>query len=302
MEGHALASLEPRPVASAAVINEDDRSYVDWASIIAGAVVATAISFVLFAFGSAIGLSITSLEPGSGVSFFWFAIVGGLWLLWVQISSFLAGGYLTGRLRKRHGDATEQESDIRDGSHGLIMWAVGVLLGGAIAFAGIGGVVSTATTTVGAIGSGVGAVTSEIADQFDGEAIIVDRLLRPGARATQPVPVETRGEVGRILFDAALEGELQEDDRAYLVSVVSARAGIPQEEAEQRIDDIVAQASQIEQDAVEAAETARRIGMIAAFIFAASLAVSAAAAYFAATLGGKHRDQNTFFADWSRPW
>jgi hypothetical protein len=86
-----------RPVAATAVAVDDDRSYVDWAAIIAGAVLATAISLVLLTFGSAIGLSMASLEPGSGVSLFWMAIVAALWLLWVQISSFLAGGYITGR-------------------------------------------------------------------------------------------------------------------------------------------------------------------------------------------------------------
>ena len=107
---------------------------MDWPAIIAGAVLATAISFVLITFGSAIGLSMSSAEPGSGVSLSWLAIVAGLWLLWVQISSFLAGGYLTGRLRRRHGDATEHELDIRDGSHGLVMWALGLLVGAMIAF------------------------------------------------------------------------------------------------------------------------------------------------------------------------
>ena len=85
------------------------------------------------------------------------------------------------------------------------------------------------------------------------------------------------------------EGGLDDGDRQYLVSIVSARAGIPSEEAEQRIDQIVAQAQALEDDAREIAETARRIGMVAAFMAAASLLVSGVAAYYGATLGGKHR-------------
>jgi hypothetical protein len=291
-----------RPVAATAVAVDDDRSYVDWAAIIAGAVLATAISLVLLTFGSAIGLSMASLEPGSGVSLFWMAIVAALWLLWVQISSFLAGGYITGRLRKRHGDSTEHESDIRDGSHGLIVWALGLLLGAAIAFSGATGVLSSVGAAAGAIGSGVATVSDDIAGEFGADSLLVDRTLRAGPRATQPVPEGVRGEVGRILLSAAAEGQLDDADREYLVSVISARAGIPQEEAEQRIDQIVTRAGEIQAEAVEAAETARRVGMVAAFIAAASLLVSAVAAYFGATLGGKHRDQNTVFADWSRPW
>lgn len=296
-----MAIVESRP-ATTAVITDDDRSYVDWPAIIAGAVLATAISFVMLTFGSGIGLSMASFETGGGAPAFWFAVVAALWLLWVQVSSFLAGGYLTGRLRKRHHDATEHESDIRDGSHGLVMWGAGVILAAAIAFAGLGGVLGAAGTAVGAIGSGVGAVTEEIADRFEGEGLLVDRLLRAGPRATQPVPGEIRGEIGRILLASAAEGELDAADREYLVSVVSARAGIPPEEAEARIDQIVAQANQIEAEARAAAETTRIFGVLAAFLTAATLMIGAAAAYFAATLGGKHRDSNTVFAEWSRPW
>lgn len=286
----------------AAVVSGDDRSYVDWPAIFAGAVLATAISFVLITFGSAIGLSMSSAEPGSGVSLSWLAIVAGLWLLWVQISSFLAGGYLTGRLRRRHGDATEHESDVRDGSHGLVMWALGLLVGALIAFWGIGGTLSAITGAAGAAGQGVGAAAGQVVAELDPNQLLVDRTLRAGPNATGQVGEETRGEVGRILISAVTEGGLDDGDRQYLVSIVSARAGIPPEEAEQRIDQIVAQAQALEDDAREIAETTRRIGMVAVFMAAASLLVSGVAAYFGATLGGKHRDQQTVFADWSRPW
>jgi hypothetical protein len=296
-----LANIDQNlPVA--AVVSGDDRSYVDWPAIIAGAVLATAISFVLITFGSAIGLSMSSAEPGSGVSLSWLAIVAGLWLLWVQISSFLAGGYLTGRLRRRHGDATEHESDIRDGSHGLVMWALGLLVGALIAFWGIGGTLSAITGAAGAAGQGIGAAAGQVVAELDPNQLLVDRTLRAGPNATGQVGEETRGEVGRILISAVTEGGLDDGDRQYLVSIVSARAGIPAEEAEQRIDQIVAQAQALEDDAREIAETARRIGMVAAFMAAASLLVSGVAAYYGATLGGKHRDQQTVFADWSRPW
>jgi hypothetical protein len=43
--------------------------------------------------------------------------------------------------------------------------------------------------------------------------------------------------------------------------------------------------------AKQAAETARKIGVLVAFLSAASLAVGAAAAWWAATMGGKHRDE-----------
>src|SRR6218665_1064209 len=102
----------------------DDRgSYVDWPAIIAGIVIASAISLVLLTFGSAIGLSFTNFRAGAETASVWIAIAAASWLLWVQISSFMAGGYVAGRLRKRHHDATEHEVDVRDGAHGLLVWA-----------------------------------------------------------------------------------------------------------------------------------------------------------------------------------
>src|SRR6185437_7729884 len=99
------------------------RDYVDWPAIIAGVVLASAIGLVMLTFGSAIGLSFANFHGGTNVSPIWIGIAAASWLLWVEISSMMAGGYLTGRLRRRIGDATEHESDIRDGSHGLLVWA-----------------------------------------------------------------------------------------------------------------------------------------------------------------------------------
>jgi hypothetical protein len=65
---------------------------------------------------------------------------------------------------------------------------------------------------------------------------------------------------------------------------------------------VTAQAAQFEQQAREAADQARRTAMIAAFLAAVSLLVSAAAAYFAGTLGGNHRDKQTMVEGWYRPW
>src|SRR5690348_6953240 len=84
--------------------------YVDWGAIIAGAVVATAVAIVMFTFGTAIGLSMVSPYEGEGVSAAAWFVTLGLWTLWVVGSSFMAGGYVAGRMRRRIGDSTEHES------------------------------------------------------------------------------------------------------------------------------------------------------------------------------------------------
>jgi len=64
---------------------------VDWAAILAGATIATAIGLVLTTFGLGIGLSANSPYEGEGVSPGMFTFGAGLWLLFVQLFAFGAG-------------------------------------------------------------------------------------------------------------------------------------------------------------------------------------------------------------------
>ena len=281
---------------------DEGRSYVDWSAIFAGAAVAAAISLVLLTFGAALGLSLTSAHEGQSASLFWIAVVGGLWLLWVQVSASMAGGYLAGRMRRRVGDATEYESDLRDGSHGVVVWAVATLVAATLAYSGAMGTATVVGQTAGAAASAVGSATVAATDALDPNALLVDRTLR-GAPGADPIDEGTRDEVARILLSAVTtDGGLVDADRQYLVAVAAERAGVSPEEAEQRINEVIAQAQELEQDAREVADQARRTAMLAAFIAAASLVVGAAAAYFGGTLGGNHRDKQTVVAGWYRPW
>ena len=72
--------------------------YVDWGAIFAGVFISLAISSVFLAFGSAIGLSVTSFNPSTSAPVIGVVIAAGLWLLWVQISSFIGGAYVAGRM------------------------------------------------------------------------------------------------------------------------------------------------------------------------------------------------------------
>jgi hypothetical protein len=277
--------------------SENRGSYVDWGSIIAGAVLATAISFVLLTFGSALGLSLTSPYEGESTSLWGIAIAAGLWLLWVQVSAFMAGAYLTGRLRRRVYDATEHESDFRDGAHGLLVWGLGTLLGAFIAASTISGATTAASNAVGGLASAVGGIAAGAGNAADNPAVAgyVDRVFRaPGG---EPLTPETREEVGRIFTTALTEGEFPNEDRDYVAALIADRSDISQEEARTRVDQVVTTAEQAEQQARDAAETARRTALIVGFFTAATLAIGAAAAFFAAGLGGRHRDEGVIFSD-----
>lgn len=291
-------------VSAPPAVGSEEHSYVDWPAIFAGTVVASAISLVLLTFGSAVGLSMTSAYEGSGISAAGFAIAVALWLVWVQVSGFFAGAYLTGRMRRRHYDSTEEESDVRDGSHGLAMWGLGVLLGALVTFSGITAAVSTATNAASNVAAGAATAAAGSADKMaDGGELIVDRLLRGGATAPERAnPADQRAEVSRILLSAAASGTLDPADRQYLVGTVAARAGIPPEEAQQRVDQIYAQAQELEAQARAAADRARKIAVIGAFMTAASLLIGGAGAYFGAVLGGNHRDNKIVVQGWYRTW
>jgi polyhydroxyalkanoate synthesis regulator phasin len=226
----------------------------------------------------------TSLEADEGVSLRWLTIAAGIWFVWVTVSSFSAGGYLAGRMRRRFGDATEDESDTRDGAHGVMVWATGALFAIFMATAGLGSALGITASATGAAAGGAASVMAESGDYF------TDRMLRG-----VDVPPETRDEVATILARSVAEGEVSAEDRAYLVQLAASQTGTDPAQVEARIDEVLADLEQARQAAVEAAERARVAGVIAAFVLAATMLVSAGAAYFAAVMGGNHRDNNVAF-------
>src|ERR671914_18288 len=106
-------------------------SFIEWGPIIAGAVLASALSFVLLTFGTAIGLSATSPWPGAGLSATVLAILAILWTMIQQIGTFMAGGYVAGRMRSPLSGLSQDETQFRDGLHGGLAWAVGIAIGAA---------------------------------------------------------------------------------------------------------------------------------------------------------------------------
>lgn len=110
-------------------------SYVDCGAVIAGTFLALAISVVLIPFGNALGLSFSHAATLETITLKNIIIVG-LWTLWVQLMASMAGAYLAGRILRTSAPNTE-ESELRDGAHGLVVWAAStVLMAIAIAVAG----------------------------------------------------------------------------------------------------------------------------------------------------------------------
>ena len=260
-----------RPTAVAA---PDDaivsRSYVEWAPIFAGAVVAAVIALAMTTFGSAIGLAMTSPYPWSGASGTAVAIVAAIWALWVAASAAMAGGYLAGRLRHRSFDSTQHESEIRNGAHGLTTWAVAALI---VGFAGI--------LAAGSANRGTWMTPGE-ADTPKLVERAADSLLR-----SDRVPNDMlKRQVVPLLEKSATGHELSADERTFMSRVTAAQTGLTATDADARV---AATVTGLRNDV----NTARKFGVLVAFLAAATLAICAAVAWWGATLGGQHRDEGT---------
>lgn len=250
-------------------------SYIHWGPVIAGALAASAVSFVLMTFASAVGLAIASPSPTWRDTSVGLAILSGVWILLVAIGSFSLGGYLAGRVRSSWA-TTPDEIEFRDGTHGLLVWALAVVLAGLLTWA--------TASAVSAVTANNTTAQRPAAGEPSFLAYELDRLFR-SERRPDTVDPDARAEAGRIIMTGLGRREIASDDRAYLVRLVSARTGLSAADADRRVGQTVAEAHQ-------ASRQARASAIIIGFMTAASLAVGAAAAWFAAEMGGKHRDQS----------
>jgi hypothetical protein len=308
----AAIATSTAPVAAAVTVRPH---YLEWGPVILGALGATAISVVLLTFGAALGLSIVSPYPYAGISAKGLAVLTGTYVALVTVASFGAGGYLAGRLRSPWAGAVGNEvteSHFRDGSYGFGVWALGVLLGSALAVSGVGGVLkavvgsTTAVAAAGAAGAAsnpaAGAAFSRLS--MEPTEFAVDRVLAPtpapaGAPATAPSSrADLAAPVARVFAANLANPQLNAADRTYLVQLVMQQTGLPQADAEKRVDQAFTDLKAAEQKARDAAEQARKATLIAAFLAAATLAIGCAAACGGAGLGGRHRDDNTLVVFW----
>ena len=311
----AHTGIDVRPsrggtAAVAAVKEVSGRSTnTDWPAIIAGAMVAAAISFVMGTFGSAIGLSLASPYEGAppaiygGASLAVRLIALTLWVLAIVVSSFALGGYVTGRLRRRVGDASQEEVEVRDGAHGLALWAASLVVFALITGVSIFQLAKTGVAAV-ALSENGRAEASALAPKVNPIDERVDFLLRGdgdvNARAVAMPAEYLRAIVMRIVSRGVATGEISGEDRAYLVNVLASRTGLSPQEAKSRVNIAADRLREDNAKAKDAAESARKTGILLAFLSAATMLVGAAAAWAGATLGGRHRDQNVGVASLSR--
>lgn len=247
-------------------------SYLHWGPAFAGALVAAAFSFVLMSFASAIGLMVISPSPTWRDTSVWLAVLSGVWIIVVAVASFALGGDIAGRLRSSW-SAHADEVEFRDGAHGLLVWAIGIVFGA--------GLLWMTAMTYGAI-NGTSSAQRDTPGAPSFLAYEIDHLFRSDKRL-ETVATEVRAEAGRALMKGVGREDLPGEDRAYLNRVVAGATGLAAPDAERRVNQVIAQARQ-------SASQARRSAVVLGFATAAALAAAAAAAWAAAGIGGRHRD------------
>jgi hypothetical protein len=303
------------------VIVEDAHSAVSWKAILAGSTAAIAVTMILVAFGLGVGFSVISPWSDQGVSSTTFTVAAGIYLIVVAMLANTIGGYIAGRLRTQWQTVNEHERYFRDSAHGFLVWALATVVS-----AGVLGGAFTHILAGSAAGVAPAAATAAQGSPAD---VYVDTLLRTdptqgsqnatpaqaNQQATSPTaegqtasPLQggqiapqrgptnvNRAEITRILVPAVAKGgTLSTDNRAYLVKVVSARSGLPQADAEKRVDQVVTQAK-------TAADKARKSAAMFSLWLAASMLAGGLAGILAAIEGGVLRNREWYLDDTTAP-
>lgn len=278
-----------------------DLAGTSWGAIVAGAIAATAMTFVLMLLGSGMGLVVVSPWGPVGVPATTFAVSTAIWLIVTQWISAGFGGYIAGRLRMRWSGIRADEVFFRDTAHGFLAWALATLVVASVLGSTVTAIAGgTAGTIVGVNGMTAlqtgddPAAAYRMADRATKSetAYLVDRLFRvpapPGVGAPTTA-TEARAEAQRIVA-TGLTGTIPDDDRTHLIKLVADRAGISVEDAKLRVSAAILRMELTKSEAQEMTDAARKVAATTTIVGALGLLVGAFIACVAAAIGGRLRD------------
>jgi hypothetical protein len=257
-------------------LRDERANYIEWGPAVAGAIAAAALAFVLHSFAAAIGLAVSSTAPTWRDSSALLQLLSGLYLVLVAIAAFGIGGYIAGRLRTPMSGSAD-EVEFRDGTHGLLVWGIALLLTALTTWAAAQSFTRLAAPSGGSTGT-MQSVSGENLIAYD-----LDRLFRSERRPQNAELTYARSEAARILLTSAGHSGITPEDRAYLSRLTANVTGLPAPEADKRVDAAIAQTR-------DNISKARRSAVILAFMAGAAALIGAAVAWFAADAGGRHRD------------
>lgn len=267
-------------------ISSNSITAVSWGAIFAGAAAAAALSFILMLLGFGFGLLSVSPWSGEGASAETLGFGSIIWLIIMQLAAAGLGGYLAGRLRVKWADIHTDEVYFRDTAHGLVTWSVSTLAA-VIFFSGTASVIMAGGAKA---ASGVAeAAAPAVEEVLEDQSYAANRLLR-GDNWDESIDTGRAEEVATILVRSLREGEVTDSDRDYLVNMVSGRTDLTRNQAQQRVDEVISDAEQGYENALEMADDARTAAAWTAIWLFIALLAGAFFAALMATFGGRQRD------------
>jgi hypothetical protein len=269
-----------------AIGNEASSSAVSWAAIFAGAFAALALTVVLTSLGAGLGLTTISVWPNSGASVTTFTISAGIGLIVVQWLSSALGGFISGRLRTKWTGVHTHEVFFRDTAHGLLSWALATVVGTALLAAATSSMVGGGVRAASTVAGGAAQAATSGASGYS-----VDSLFRSDHIDASASNQDVAAQASRILANGVRNGDVPPADRTYLAQLVAAKTGLPQADAQKRVDDTIASTKEAETKARQAADAARKATATFAIFTALSMMIGAFVACAAAAFGGNIRDE-----------
>ncbi|MDV4177755.1 hypothetical protein R1521_04430 [Rhizobium brockwellii] len=273
---------------------ESSKSAMTWGPIFGGAAAAIGVTLILLLLGSGVGLTMVSPWSGQSSSLGTVGVTAAIWLVVVQWLSSGLGGYITGRLRTKWAAVHTDEVFFRDTAHGFISWALATIFVAGFLASSLTSLAGAGAQAVGSAATAAGTAVSSTASAADlPTAYFTDALLRPEqarAGATSDDTAAT-AEVSRILLNGAAAGQIPDDDKAYLATIVSARTGLSEADARTRVDTVLKRIDDAKVAAQKAADEARKAAATTALLGALSLLIGAFIAAAAAAFGGSQRDE-----------
>ena len=268
---------------------------ISWGAVLAGTAVVLAVHLLLSLLG--IGIGLTTVDPGAGGTpeASSLGIGAGIWWVVSNLIALVIGGYVAAHLS---GMPARDDGII----HGVLTWAVSLLLTLYLLTSAVGTVVGGAFNVVGstlsAAGEGIAQAAPEVAEAtgFSPEQLEqrVEEILRP-AEPGSLSPEAARSELVSALQQVVTGGENAEQARERGIAIIAQQAGIDPQEATARVDQLQAE---VEQAADQAAQTATQAAdatadtLASASIWAfVALLLGACAAAAGGAMGTRHRDR-----------
>jgi hypothetical protein len=243
---------------------------IKWGAIFAGLSVGLATQIVFTLLGLAIGawtLNLQAADPAQGVP-----IVTAIWAVISALVSAFVGGYVAARMSGVYFRS--------DGIfHGAVVWGLNLALFAWLTTTAmasmIGGIFNIFGAGLQAVGQGVGTVVGQVVEGTTGISIEELQQRIQAAVAEDPSP--------QVL--AQLQQMLTLGDREGAVNLLVNPLGMSQAQAEQTVNELMAGAQELQQQATQVADTTlNQIGAAAGWLFVLSL-LSLGASLFGGAIG-----------------